>query len=148
MVWSGPFVSFFAPAVGWTPPSVIPLSAAHFPSVALAEDGAAIGIVQADEVTEPGAWWERQRLWAAPLSPAGSGIPQIISASEAPDYEPPALGVDGRGNATAVWVESGRPRSTTRKPPGGRIAGFAAWAGVRAKGWRRFRTSRAGRTSG
>jgi hypothetical protein len=109
VVWSGPYVSFFDPASGWGPPLLTPLYLAQFPSVALAEDGTAVGIGQADDPTVPGSWFEKQRLWGATLSREGWGVPEIISASTAPDYEPLAVGVDGRGNATAIWVESGPP---------------------------------------
>lgn len=130
VVWSRPSVSFFSPGAGWGPALLPPMPGAEDIGVALAEDGAAVAIWQGDDpAVTGGAWYDRQRLWGARLSREGWGVPQIISASEAPDYQPRALGVDRQGNAMAMWVESGPP-SLHHEPA-------ALWTNrfVRASGW-------------
>jgi hypothetical protein len=106
---SGPSVVLFSPDAGWVS---LEMGGADqpIPAVALAEDGAAIAVWQADDPGSQDGFYERLRFWGAAVSPKGWGVPQLLSPAHAPNYRPFAIGVDGRGIATAVWVPSGPPQ--------------------------------------
>jgi hypothetical protein len=105
---SGPTVGLFRPGAVWSWLEM-PLSAEPLPAVALAENGAVTAVWQAVDYGVVGGFHDRLRFWGATVSPAGWEVPQVLAPSHAPNYRPLAIGVDGRGAATAVWLTSGPP---------------------------------------
>ena len=111
LAWSARF-ALFSPRTGWTAPYSLPgledpLRSVRELRLAMAEDGSAMAVWAGEQGGGYEPW--RQRLRAAVLTREGWGPPSVISESRAPYYAPITIGMDEAGNATATWLESGRP---------------------------------------
>jgi hypothetical protein len=121
--------AFFFPMGGWSAPrSMSGVVRGGYPRLAVTETDQAIALWEGN-LDGPGPWWQWERLMAATLSPESGWLrEEQISSQVAPGYQPFRIAVDGHGNATAAWTQSG-PSSIHGAPA-------AVWANRRPRGER------------